>query len=299
MTDRPDPITRKDVEGGERFQGLVLDFAEEAQDVPRETGYLVLPDRGWIGEAPERRLKDAETQVIARYDETDQTDLPDLHGFGGMRIKRAGDLYVTLPAILGFVVGRVDVAARDALHTYGTDLFESAEFVLVVKRSDIEAGDVQHDPRVAKFHTHLGRTDGRTTDLMYSFQNRMGTESRDAYHNGLLINPTILAAPDNAVSKMGGEVEHRSPTNHSDTVMRREWGTMISYLNASTGRHWGRHMAINRGAIDRDNPEFEACKLRAVDVIAAGENIRVLDTPQSLIEHEGVEVSYTEEASPV
>lgn len=299
MSRRPDTITKQDIQGGERFQGLVLDFAQEAQNVPKETGYVRLPDRGWSGAIPQRRLKDAETQVLARYDDSDQDSLPDVQGFGGIKIKNAGDMHVALPAVLGFTAGRIDVAARDALHTYGSALFESAEFVLVVKRSDIEAGDIQHDPRVGEFHTHLAHSDGRTTDMMYSFQSAMGTESKDRYHNGLRVNPLILAAPDNAVSKMGGEVLHRSPMNTQDHAMRREWGTMISYVNAPTGRHWGRYLSVNRGAICRDNPLFEDCKLRAADVIAAGENVRALETPQSLIEYSGADVTYTDDASPV
>lgn len=280
-----------------RYQGFIIDLFNDAQSAVKSefVPYKDLLLNGKGIEA-EKRGVIAETHVVGYYDTSQEIGDRNL-GPSAFPIKKPGDLHVALPEYYEFALPQVDMTVRDALSVLGPEVFRDADLRLIVKRSDVEGQSAQR-PIFAQPHRH-GSSDGRVTDMLYTFGHdtgaRLGTEMHLDRHRGRFIEQVTLGAPNGAVVRSGGEILHNSKVNDGD-VVRREWGAVMCYLNKPIDMRWYNGQGSNAAMMPRDHENFEDNKLRAADVLAAGENVRVLDTPQSLIEHAGVEVEYLDHA---
>ncbi len=279
-----------------RHEGFIIDLFNEAQSAV-ESGFVPYDDkllRG-RGEEAQRRAAIAETHVIGHYDTSPEMGAQNI-GASAFQIKKVGDLHIALPEYYEFALPQVDMAVRDALAVMGPEVFKDADLRLIVKRSDVE-GESAHRPIFARPHRH-GKGDGRVTDILYTFGHdtgeRLGTEMHLDSHKGHPIEQLTLSAPNGAVVRSGGEILHNSTVNNGDEV-RREWGAITCYLSKPTDLKWHNGQGDNAAMMPRDHEKFEENRLRAADVLTAGKNIRVLDTPESLIEHEGASVVYTDD----
>ncbi len=297
MKIRSDAISTRVMNECSSDKGLVLDFNDHAKNLPDGTGADYIQAKDWrltssFSRDPEvtaSRSKDAETRVIALCDDVEQEDLPDMT-FSSFLVKRVGDMHLCLPEIMDFSLSRVHAAAMDALNLYGSELFEKASMKFIVQRTDVEAGDT-HRPHVARWHDHL--SNGENTDMVYLFHNVLGTENRFTSHDGKPIAPVTVIAPDNSLSRVGGEVIHRPQTNDGDEL-RREWGALIINIEpAIQTRANSNGSSYNNSSVKLEDPKFETFKEKADQILDADTRLHVLDESETLIDYVGADIEYT------
>lgn len=289
MSERPGSITSKDISDLPRGEGFVLDFSGIALSETAGHSYVPmgLTQTGQITDDP-RRAAISAPKLIARYSRPSLETMPDLSLEPGMSIKERGDMHLTLPTALQPFLEHSDICARDALELYGAERFQDLEMGLTLRRGDILL-DQAHRQDFAHWHDHTDWE--RNTDFTFGFLTGHGTE----FENGWI-------QPDFSIARFGGEEKHRSRPNLTGQVLRREWGAITVYADEPTSSRHLQNATENKARFDEraqviqpGHPLFEENKMRAAKVLAAGRNIRVLETPQTLIEHAGVEVRYTEE----
>ena len=269
-------------------RGLVLDFAQAATDLPSATGAEFVEAFDWRvrsaslsdASAQERRRRDAETQIIAFCDDEPQEDLPDIT-CNALSVKKPGDLHICLPDVFDFALSRINCAAADALRLFGAERFERTSMLFIVQRTDVEP-DTCHRPHISHWHDHL--SNGQNMDMVYLFHNVLGTENRFFHHNGEAINAVELVAPDNSLSRIGGEIVHR-PQQNEGATLRREWGALILNIKPQAVRRRELPRSMNSVAIERGSTHFDAFKDAASRILDGDKRLHPLPSPQTLIDH--------------
>lgn len=304
MKTRDDMITTRYFDSYPKDQGLVIDMAEIAEHLPEDAGIDYIAATDWrltstfgfsssnegpsLKELQHRRSIDAETHIIASYEDEPQDNLPDF-GASGMIVKRVGDMHLALPEIFDFALGRVNVAANDALKLYGPELFKEAEMLLIVQRTDIEPQEAHRQP-FASWHDHL--SGGQNIDMIYSFSNTLGTESRLSTHKGRRIEPVEMTTPNARLMRIGGEVAHRSQRNESEQDIRREWGALTINIKPSDNRRARNFLSTNRTMVKPDDPNFGEFKAKAAKILGDDFSVQAYEKPKTLIEENDIDVEY-------
>ncbi len=295
-TSRPPKMNNNFFREHSREKGLVLDFNDAAkemdfdgsQDYVQAMDYRLHSTFSRDAEAVKARSAHAETHIIATCDDVDQENLADIT-CDAMTVKRAGDMHIALPEAYDFTLSRINAAALDALKLYGPEVFEETSMLLIVQRTDVDPGDC-HRPHISNWHDHI--SGGQNTDTVYLFHNKLGTEYRFNTHKGQKIDQVEIAAPDNTLARVGGEIIHRPQTNQGDEL-RREWGALIVNIKPAVMTRASNYRSDNNALVKADNPLFDAFKQRAQEILDADTRLHVLDEPQTLIEYTQTDVSPT------
>ena len=303
MKTRDDMITTRYFDSYPKDQGLVIDMADIAEHLPEGAGidYIAATDYrltstfGFsssdgksLADLKHQRSIDAETHIIAAYDAEPQDDLPDF-GASGMVVKRKGQMHLAMPEIFDFALSRVNAAAQDALKLYGPEQFKDAEMLLIVQRTDIEPQEAHRQP-FASWHDHL--SGGQNIDMIYSFSNTLGTESKLSTHQGRRIEPVELVTPNARIMRIGGEIAHRSQRNVTEHDIRREWGALTINFKPSDNRRAQNFLSTNATMVKPDDPRFEGFKEKAAKILGDDFSVQAYEKPKTLIEENDVDVEY-------
>lgn len=298
-TSKPDTINTSYFLKHPKDRGLVLDFEETAKTLPNNTGnhYIAVLDQRISSSTypyskrqsfEKHRAIDAETHIVALYDDGPQEELPDITN-NAMRIKKPETMHISLPDIFDFTLSRIYISALDALKLYGAETFKKTEMWFIVQRTDVAPGQC-HRPHISNWHNHI--SSGENTDLTYLFHNLLGTENRLIRHKGQKIQTLELIIPDGAISRLGGEIDHRPQQNNLNTVLRRLWGGLIIKLEQEQTSRNANNRAENTVMINRNDPMFKRFKDAAEHILKYDTRIHTLDSPQTLIEYSGTNVEY-------
>lgn len=272
--------------------GLILDYRDAINTLPRDAGkeyvsshdYRLKPGAFLDKGAETQRAKIAEPHIIATFDPHDTANLPDITA-NGMIVKNRGSDYIALPDVFETALPKIHAAAMDVLKLYGKDRFVNAEFLVSLNRTDVEKGTSQR-PSFAGWHDHV--SNGETSDLAYLFSDYVGTEYQLTKHEGQLITNLKTEAPDSVITRMGGEISHRSQTVQQD--IRREWGALVVLLEKPRANRNLNNRSYNNALVNRDETLFEEFNDNAMRSIARNSTTRVLDTPRTLIDFKGLDV---------
>lgn len=241
-----------------------------AQDWRVKNGASFSPD---AQDVREHRKDDAKTKVIATFPTHATDDLPDITA-GGMIIKRSGTMHLALPDVFETSLPKIHAAAQNVLQLGGAEYFKNSEMTLVVQRTDIEPQQA-HRPHFAHWHNHSEK--GENADLVFLWHDVMGTEHR--------VEGQEVVAPDNVLTRMGGEQEHRSQTNDTDEKVHREWGALVVKSEAQKPTRSSNYMSENHALyVGRDDPLFGEFSDAAQAVLEQNSSFHILDDPQDLAE---------------
>lgn len=270
--------------------GLVLDYksvldahpntGNTASEYIKQSDYRLQPGAFANQKIKKERSKIAEPHIIATFDPHDTQDLPDITA-SGFTIKHKGDDFIAIPIELKTALTKVHAAANDLLQLYGKEQFKQAEITFVLQRNDIETGKAPR-PHFAGWHTHVNGSE--KTDLLYLFHDVLGTEYKLQHHNGDTIEATEISLPNNVISRMGGEIQHRSKPENPHDTLRREWGGLKVLIDKQPITAGQNNKSCNLSMVKRDSPLFEKFSLTAQNIIKETNTIQPLGQPQRVLD---------------
>ncbi len=282
---RPNKINTQYFTNHPKEESFVIDLQDAASDLPNDTEQHYVSAQDWrlkggaslsqdISSVRATRQADAEPKVIATFPEHDTEELPDITA-DGMTVKKSGEMHLAFPNVLETALPKIYAAAMDVLKTAGEEYFRNSEITLIVQRNDIQPNSA-HRPAFAGWHNHS--ENGENADLVYLWHDVKGTEYKTEAGE--------VTAPNAVLTRMGGEIKHRSQTNNTDEAMRREWGALVVKDGPQRLTRASNGMSYNNALfVKRDDPLFNQFSDAADKVLGQDDIIHVLDTPQNLAEY--------------
>lgn len=268
-------------------EGLILDYQNALESLPNDTGQDYIKQSDYRlqsgifrnAEVVKQRSEIAEPKIIATFDPHDTSDLPDITS-DGFRVKNKGDDFIALPSELETALPKVHAAALDLLKLYGEDTFKEAEITFVLQRNDIEQGQAPR-PHFAGWHNHING--GEKTDILYLFHDVLGTEFQLNHHEGEPIETIETGLPDNVLSRIGGEIMHRSKPENPHDTLRREWGGLKVTIDKQPISASQNGRSNNLSMVGRDSPLFEKFSQAAQNIIERQNSVHAFTQPKNVI----------------
>jgi hypothetical protein len=208
---------------GEQTEGYVFSFEDLARLVPEEAGNLYRTAHGRsLTNNFTDRVRGTELTKLRPF--AQPTILGTVRNIsagpnitaGGIVIKDSGSFEMAIPECLKQFAPAAHHVGKDLLGLYGAQAFEKSAIQLIVQRTDIEPGKAHREP-FSNWHNHLDTDRGRRAeiDLLYCFSDKLPTQLRRGR--------TQLGG----LTRFGAEIEHLSPSNPTDSPLRRTWGGFV------------------------------------------------------------------------
>lgn len=258
-------------------EGFVLDFSGFQQDanpdyIPYEDWKLHDPFLTHRIKAPltQRRADIAQPKLVGAFHPEGPIDFQNRNG---IIIKHEDETQIYVPHDYQFALPTINLAAHDLIKLYGHEGFAKAELALIIEKSSVQTGHAQRE-LFDDWHTHVD-SNTRVADIIYGFFTTLGTQFK--------LRNQEKTAPDHAICRFGGEIEHRSQTN-MDMPTTRLWGAVIACANPkkyTDRRNLGENTAYLPNG--KNDPLYQKFQTAAEHTLAHYKNVRS-HPPQNLFE---------------
>jgi hypothetical protein len=206
-------------------EGFIFSFKDLALLVPEEAGnlYRTAHGRSLTGHFTDK-VKGAELTKLRTFAQpailgtvSNISAGPDITA-SGIVIKASGSFEMAIPKVFSQFAPCAEHVGKDLLGIYGSEGFENATIQLVVQRTDMKPGEAHRLP-FANWPDHMDNVRTADIDLLYAFSDVMPTEFQSGRSK--------KATRERSLTRFGAEIKHLSPTNPTDSPLRRTWGGFV------------------------------------------------------------------------